>query len=38
MIRPPNDSEENPANTTEWMAPMRAQASMATAISGIIGR
>ena len=27
-----------PPNTTEWIAPMRAQASMATAASGIIGR
>ncbi len=26
-----------PPNTTEWMAPMRAQASMAMAASGIIG-
>ena len=26
-----------PPNTTEWIAPMRAQASMATAASGIIG-
>ena len=26
-----------PPNTTEWMAPMRAQASMAKAASGIIG-
>jgi hypothetical protein len=29
---------ENPANTTEWIAPMRAQASIATGSSGIIGR
>jgi hypothetical protein len=27
-----------PPNTTEWMAPMRAQASIATIASGIIGR
>ncbi|KAG1355999.1 hypothetical protein G6F61_014621 [Rhizopus arrhizus] len=27
-----------PPNTTEWIAPMRAQASMATAASTIIGR
>ncbi len=27
----------NPPNTTEWMAPMRAQASIANAASGIIG-
>jgi hypothetical protein len=26
-----------PPNTTEWMAPMRAQASMAKAASGIMG-
>jgi hypothetical protein len=26
------------ANTIEWIAPMRAQASMATAASGTIGR
>ena len=26
-----------PPNTTEWIAPMRAQASMANAASGIIG-
>jgi hypothetical protein len=26
-----------PPNTTEWIAPMRAQASMATTASGIIG-
>ena len=26
-----------PPNTTEWMAPSRAQASMATAASGTIG-
>ena len=31
-------SGEKPPNTTEWIAPMRAQASMATATSGIIGR
>ena len=28
----------DPANTTEWMAPIRAQAKMATANSGIIGK
>jgi hypothetical protein len=27
----------NPPNTTEWIAPMRAQASIAIAASGIIG-
>jgi hypothetical protein len=31
-------SGENPPNTMEWTAPIRAQASMATAASGIIGR
>jgi hypothetical protein len=29
---------EKPPNTTEWIAPMRAQASIATAASTIIGR
>ena len=28
-MRPASDSGEKPPNTTEWMAPMRAQASMA---------
>ena len=28
---------ESPPNTTEWTAPIRAQASIATAASGIIG-
>ena len=37
-MRPARLSGENPPNTTEWMAPMRAQASIATAASGIIGR
>ena len=36
-MRPLSASGEKPPNTTEWMAPMRAQASMATAASGIIG-
>ena len=36
-IRPFNASGENPPNTTEWTAPMRAQASIAIAVSGIIG-
>ena len=31
-------SGEKPPKTMEWMAPMRAQASMATAASTIIGR
>ena len=31
-------SGEKPPNTTEWIAPMRVQASIAYAASGIIGR
>ena len=31
------DSAENPPKTTEWMAPMRAQAKRATAASGTMG-
>ena len=31
-------SGEKPPNTTEWIAPTRAQASIATAASGTIGR
>ena len=38
LMRPASDSGEKPANTTEWMAPIRAQASIAVAASGIIGR
>ena len=30
-------ADENPPNTTEWIAPIRAQASIATTASGIIG-
>jgi hypothetical protein len=37
-MRPASESGEKPPNTTEWMAPMRAQASMANAASGIIGK
>ena len=37
-IRPPSASGLNPAKTTEWTAPIRAQASIATAASGTIGR
>ncbi|CAN5297645.1 hypothetical protein BH23ACT9_BH23ACT9_03960 [soil metagenome] len=37
-MRSASDWELNPANTTEWIAPMRAQASIATGSSGIIGR
>ena len=29
MMRPASESGEKPPNTTEWIAPMRAQASMA---------
>ena len=36
-MRPARESGENPPNTTEWTAPMRAQASMATAASGTMG-
>ena len=36
-MRPASESGEKPPNTTEWMAPMRAQASMEIAASGIIG-
>ncbi|MNZ49580.1 hypothetical protein D3C78_673520 [compost metagenome] len=37
MMRPARASGEKPPNTTEWIAPMRVQASMATTASGIIG-
>ncbi len=37
MMRWARASGEKPPNTTEWTAPMRAQASMATAASGTIG-
>ena len=36
-MRPARASGEKPPNTTEWTAPMRAQASIAKAASGIIG-
>jgi hypothetical protein len=36
-MRPASDSGEKPPNTTECTAPMRAHASIATAVSGIIG-
>ena len=36
-MRPARLSGEKPPNTTEWMAPMRAQARMAKHASGIIG-
>ena len=38
LMRPASASALNPPNTTEWIAPMRAQASMAMGSSGIIGR
>ena len=37
-IRIASSCGANPPNTTEWMAPIRAQASMATTASGTIGR
>ncbi|CAB4598153.1 unannotated protein [freshwater metagenome] len=37
-MRSANACDEKPPNTTLWAAPMRAQASMATAASGIMGR
>jgi hypothetical protein len=37
VIRPASASGEKPPNTTEWIAPIRAQASRANAASGIIG-
>ena len=37
LMRSLSASGENPPKTTEWMAPIRAQASMANAASGIIG-
>ena len=37
-MRPAIDSGEKPPKITEWIAPIRAQASTATASSGIIGR
>ena len=36
-IRPARLSAEKPPKTTEWTAPIRAQASIAAAVSGIIG-
>ena len=37
VLRALSLEEENPANTTEWIAPMRAQASIATAPSTHMG-
>jgi hypothetical protein len=36
-IRVASSLAANPPNTTEWMAPIRAQASIATSASGTIG-
>ena len=36
-MRVASSREENPPNTTEWTAPIRAQASMAMAASGTMG-
>jgi hypothetical protein len=36
-MRPASASGEKPPNTIEWIAPIRVQASIATAASGIIG-
>ena len=38
LIRSRSDCAENPAKTTLWGAPIRAQASIATGSSGIMGR
>ncbi len=37
-MRSPQAAPENPPNTSEWMTPRRAQASIDTGSSGIIGR
>ena len=37
LMRVASSLEAKPPNTTEWMAPSRAQAYMAIAASGIIG-
>jgi hypothetical protein len=37
LILVANSLEAKPPNTSEWMAPIRAQANMATIASGIIG-
>ena len=37
LMRSASESAEKPPNTTEWAAPMRAQASSAIGSSGIIG-
>jgi len=38
FMRSRSASALNPPKTTLWVAPIRAQASMATAASGIMGR
>ena len=38
VMRPASASGEKPAKTIEWIAPIRVQASIATAASGTIGR
>ncbi len=38
LMRSFTASGEKPPNTTEWGAPMRAQASIAAGASGTIGR
>ena len=37
-MRAASSAAAKPPNTTEWIAPMRAQASIATWARGIIGR
>ena len=37
LIRPASSCAAKPPNTTEWIAPIRAQASIAIAASGTIG-
>ena len=37
LMRAANSCAAKPPNTTEWIAPMRAHASIATAASGTIG-
>jgi hypothetical protein len=36
-MRDASEPDANPPNTTEWMAPMRVQASMANTASGTMG-
>ncbi len=36
-MREASDTDAKPPNTTEWIAPMRAQASIANAACAIIG-